>query len=451
MSRSAPEQPARTPAAARSTRPSPVPAPGSAPGPARTAGPAARPRRPGPHSRLSLAVLGASLLATAAICLMVLNGAIGLVNGGLLLIGAPVLILGAGIALSGLGRRRGGWISLLGWPALLTSLPVLTVGAMVPASVRDIPGDQVAQAVGTTTYTWQDMVDSGSGSGRALPAVAGGEVILDLRDMPQGAQAAEELSGVDLEVGAGVVRVIVPQDRPILIDARSSAGWLSARVPQDWRLTGGTRQPGTGRADDDAVVFAAEQEYMVDGSPSQVPVRSAGTLLRPAQLRSSAEGAPLTIRVRMGIGEISVSSPESVTWAGDASQEVWIVEYWRDETGELHVDETHLAVPGMSHPAISARRAEECLDQALIESGAETDDPGEDADWEDAGRLSAQERESYDACVQQVLEDQASAAESAGAGGPGGPAPSASPTTQAPASPTAPHEPSAEASPTTTP
>ena len=70
---------------------------------------------------------------------------------------------------------------------------------MVPASVRDIPGDQVAQAVGTTTYTWQDMVDSGSGSGRALPAVAGGEVILDLRDMPQSAQATDELSGVLFE------------------------------------------------------------------------------------------------------------------------------------------------------------------------------------------------------------------------------------------------------------
>lgn len=401
-------------------------------------------RRRGPARRLSLVVLALSLLATALIGLLLTRGAVGLVNGGLLLLGVPVGILGAGIVASGVGRRRGGWMSLLGWPALLVALPVLAVGAAVPAAVRAIPVNRMEEAVGRTTYTWQDLVEAGDGTGRELPVMAGGQVILDLREMPQEAPA---LSTIHLEVGVGEVRILTREDAPIAVEAKSSMAWFSARAPRAWSMDGTRARGTTGHDGWDTWDMGPqdvwdEEEYTVDGAPARISTTSSGAPLRAATLRSptaQSDGPALTVRARLGAGQVTVVGPQEVTWAGDASQEVWVVEYWRDETGRIHLDDHDLVVPGMTHPAISARRAQQCVDRARgISSGSADGDadedrnrPGRDWDaWEDLDELTAEQRQAYRDCAQQAATDREQAAAATPAPGPttspaAGPAPSA--------------------------
>ncbi|RRD30644.1 hypothetical protein [Actinomyces bowdenii] len=416
------------------------------------AGPHQRPGpggRMGPGRRLSLVVLALSLLATALLCLLLARGAVGLVNGGLLLIGLPVAILGAGIIVSGLRRRRGGWMSLLGWPALLVALPVLALGAVVPTAVRAIPPRGMEQAVGRTTYTWQDLVEAGSGTSRELPVVAAGEVVLDLREMPQEARGAEAgdlaLSAIDVELGAGEVRILAGEDAPITVEAESSRARFSARVPQAWSIDeavshGAGDRGGWDMWDTDVPDVWDEDEYTPDGSPARMTTRSEGAL-DSAVLRSPAaqsSGTGLTVRARLGAGRIIVNGPQEVTWEGDASQEVWVVEYWRDETGRIHLDDHDLVVPGMTHPAIGARRAQQCVEQARGAASSPADDDApwdsdEDRDhydrdweaWEGLDELTAEQRRAYSDCARQAATDQGQAATASPAPSP---APSASAT-----------------------
>ena len=48
---------------------------------------------------------------------------LGLLQGQFILIGILVALLGAGIVVSGLRRRHGGWMTVLGWPALSVPVP----------------------------------------------------------------------------------------------------------------------------------------------------------------------------------------------------------------------------------------------------------------------------------------------------------------------------------------
>ena len=89
----------------------------------------ARPRRPGPGSSLSLAVLGLGLLTAAGVWYATATHHLGLLQGQFLLIGILVALLGAGIVVSGLRRRHGGWMTVLGWP-------VLFVVAIPPHALR---------------------------------------------------------------------------------------------------------------------------------------------------------------------------------------------------------------------------------------------------------------------------------------------------------------------------
>lgn len=344
-------------------------------------------RHPGPPRRLSLIVLGLIALATAAVVAAMLTGSVGVGNGVLLMAGLPAAILGAGVMLSGAGRRRGGWMSWLGWPAIVVALPVLALGTAIPASIRALPRQEIAASTGRTVYSWSDIVAAGSGSTRALPVQVAGELVVDLRGMPQDA----EVTRIEVELGVGALEVLTDPDAQVGVEAQASVGPLSAKVPSDWSMDG-LPSPS----------IDVETAYTVHGKPVEEGVESSG-LSRSVALRPEGSSSPrVTVHSRLGAGAVSVLSPQGVIWQGDASQEVWIIEHWRDEDGRWHWGET--PVPGMTHPAVSAEDASVCLNSAQAADSHDDDDQDADwDDWEEINHLSQSQRHDYDQCIQRVL------------------------------------------------
>ena len=118
----------------------------------------ARPRRPGPGSSLSLAVLGLGLLTAAGVWYATVTHHLGLLQGQFILIGILVALLGAGIVVSGLRRRHGGWMTVLGWPVLfVVAIPALATASIVPTSLARMPFETLrnASTAASSTVTWQ--------------------------------------------------------------------------------------------------------------------------------------------------------------------------------------------------------------------------------------------------------------------------------------------------------
>ena len=144
-----------------------------------------RPRRPGPGSSVSLAVLGLAFLAGAGIWYATATHRVGLLQGQFFLIGILVALLGAGIVVSGLRRRHGGWMTFLGWPALLVmAIPALVVASVTPPSLARMPFGTITDSAtfASTTVTWKELSSSASG-GSVTRSKDVGDLSLVLRGM----------------------------------------------------------------------------------------------------------------------------------------------------------------------------------------------------------------------------------------------------------------------------
>ena len=174
-----------------------------------------RPRRPGPGSSVSLTVLGLAFLAGAGIWYATATHRVGLLQGQFFLIGILVALLGAGIVVSGLRRRHGGWMTFLGWPALLVmAIPALMVASVTPPSLARMPFGTITDSAtfASTTVTWKELSSSASG-GSVTRNKDIGDLILDLRGMP--ADEAGRLSTINAHLDVGRLRVKTDADQPV--------------------------------------------------------------------------------------------------------------------------------------------------------------------------------------------------------------------------------------------
>ena len=384
----------------------------------------ARPRRPGPGSSLSLAILGLGLLTTAGIWYATATHRVGLLQGQFILIGTLVALLGAGIVASGLRRRHGGWMTVLGWPVLfVVAIPALATASIVPTSLARMPFETLKNSTTTssTTVTWKELTASASG-GNVSRSKDIGDLTLDLRGMP--AEEAGKLSTVTTHLDVGTLRIKTDTDQRVTVKADVDMGAIDSQVTRAWTVNG--RQMDQ---DDEG-----PRRHDVTGKSITTYASSSGglntkrTLVSP----SSEDGRPeITINASVDTGTINIEeSSNTVSWYGSAEEPVWIVSSWFDEKGEVHGDD--LPVPGMNHQAITAEEAETCI-RAAHES-VDEDDRSEGVGWGNLSRLTSKERTAYDSCVQKTLSGQGDAQSSASPSPSGSatptPTPSPAPTKQ---------------------
>lgn len=375
--------------------------------------PQARPTRTpaarrGPSRRTSLSVLGLAFLAGAGYILASHHGGIEPRTGLVILGGALMVILGAGIVYSALRRRRGGWMSAMGVPALILAIPALAAGT----ALHSLPS---WQSLDGRVYTWQDL-SSADGQVQELGRHAAGNVLLDLRDMPQDATGTH---AVEIDIAAGNLEILTHPGRSIRINATSKAGTVSTDLMEQWSATnGGTASQAT-----------STDEYTLSGEPIErfigddSTLNKSSTLSSPAAQAAAPQPATLTITAKVSAGDLRVTEdPEETTWSGDASQEVWVVSSWTDEEGMEHSGQGVAPVPGMEHPAIGTDVAASCLE------GTSLEDADEDYAWEDLDELSAADRERYQTCVAREVESAAAPSASASPSSTPTAAPSAEPT-----------------------
>lgn len=390
----------------------------------------ARPRRPGPGSSLSLAVLGLGFLTAAGVWYATATHRVGLLQGQFFLIGTLVALLGAGIVASGLRRRRGGWMTVLGWPVLfVAAIPALATASIVPTSLARMPFETLRSSttVASSTVTWKELTASASG-GSVARSKDIGDLTLDLRGMP--AEEAGKLSIITAHLDVGTLRIKTDTDQQLTVTTDVDMGSIDSRVSRAWTVDG--RQMDQNNE--------GPHRHDVTGKGITTYASSSGGLniKRTLASPSSDDGRPrITINASVDTGTINIEEhSNTVSWYGNAEEPVWIVSIWYDEKGDAHTGT--LPVPGMSHQAITAEESETCI-RTAHESVSE-DDRSEDVGWSNLSDLTSKERASYDSCVQKTLSGQGAAQPSASPSPSGAAAatPSPAPTKQsAAASPTA--------------
>ena len=389
-----------------------------------------RPRRPGPGSSLSLAVLGLGLLTAAGVWYATVTHHLGLLQGQFILIGILVALLGAGIVVSGLRRRHGGWMTVLGWPVLFViAIPALATASIVPTSLARMPFESLRNATTATssTVTWQELTASAS-SGSVTRNKDIGDLTLDLRGMP--ATEASKLSTITTHLDVGTLRIKTDTDQRVEVRADVDMGAIDSQVSRAWTVDG--RQMN--QDDEGPRTYDATGKSITTYASSSGGLNAKRTLTSP----SSDDGRPqITINASVDTGTINIEErSNTVSWYGNAEEPVWIVSTWFDEKGDAHGDD--LPVPGMNHQAITAKDAETCIRTA--HESVDEDDRSEDVGWSNLSDLTSKERASYDSCVQRALSGQGSGQPSASPSPSGSatPTPSPTPTKQsASASPTA--------------
>ena len=379
-----------------------------------------RARRPGPGSSVSLAVLGLAFLAGAGIWYATATHRVGLLQGQFFLIGILVALLGSGIVVSGLRRRHGGWMTFLGWPALLVmAIPALMVASVTPPSLARMPFGTITDSAtfASTTVTWKELSSSASG-GSVTRNKDIGDLTLDLRGMP--ADEAGRLSTINAHLDVGRLRVKTDADQPVTIKTDVDMGSVEARVSRAWTVNGRQMEPDE----------EGPATYDVNGKTTSAYANMRGGLNIKSTLTSSGSGEgrqAITINASVDTGAIEVTDQDdSISWHGNADESVWIVSYWSDEHGGVH--RGSLPIPGMSHQAITVDDATACIRSAR--ESADADDRSQDANWRDLSDLTSKERTSYDACVQKALDGQSAAGPSTAPSGTAAPAPSQTPTEQ---------------------
>ena len=390
----------------------------------------ARPRRPGPGSSLSLAVLGLGFLTGAGIWYATATHRVGLLQGQFFLIGTLAALLGAGIVASGLRRRRGGWMTVLGWPVLfVAAIPALATASVVPPSLARMPFGVITDSAtfGSTTVTWKELASSASG-GSVTRSKDVGDLTLDLRGMP--AEEAGKLSTINAHLDVGTLRIKTDPNQRVTVKTDVDMGSVDSRASRAWTVDGKQMEPDEEDLRAYDVAGNADSRY----KSSHGGLNIAPTLVSP----SGKDGLPaITINASVDTGRIDVEeSRGTVFWYGNAQESVWIVNVWYDEKSNAH--DGALPVPGMSHPAITTGDAEACIRTARESTNQAN--RSQYVTWQDLSELTSEERSAYDACVQQALSGQG-AAQSSASPSPSGAAaatPSPAPTKQSSAaSPTA--------------
>ena len=390
----------------------------------------ARPRRPGPGSSLSLAVLGLGFLTGAGIWYATATHRVGLLQGQFFLIGTLAALLGAGIVASGLRRRRGGWMTVLGWPVLfVAAIPALATASVVPPSLARMPFGVITDSAtfGSTTVTWKELASSASG-GSVTRSKDVGDLTLDLRGMP--AEEAGKLSTINAHLDVGTLRIKTDPNQRVTVKTDVDMGSVDSRASRAWTVDGKQMEPDEEDLRAYDVAGNADSRY----KSSHGGLNIAPTLVSP----SGKDGLPaITINASVDTGRIDVEeSRGTVFWYGNAQESVWIVNVWYDEKSNAH--DGALPVPGMSHPAITTGDAEACIRTARESTNQAN--RSQYVTWQDLSELTSEERSAYDACVQQALSGQGAAQPSASSSPSGAAAatPSPAPTKQpAAASPTA--------------
>ena len=390
----------------------------------------ARPRRPGPGSSLSLAVLGLGLLTAAGVWYATVTHYLGLLQGQFILIGILVALLGAGIVVSGLRRRHGGWMTVLGWPVLfVVAIPALATASIVPTSLARMPFESLRNATTATssTVTWQELTASASG-GSVTRNKDIGDLTLDLRGMP--ATEASKLSTITTHLDVGTLRIKTDTDQRVEVRADVDMGAIDSQVSRAWTVNG--RQMN--QDDEGPRTYDATGKTIPAYSSSSGGLNIKRTLASP---NSDDQRPQITINASVDTGTINIEErSNTASWYGNVEEPVWIVSMWFDEKGEAHGDD--LPVPGMNHQAITAKDAETCIRTA--HESVNEDDRSEGVGWSNLSDLTSAERTSYDSCVQRTLSGQGAAQPSANPSPSGAAAatPSPTPTKQsATASPTA--------------
>ncbi|WP_251153082.1 LiaF domain-containing protein [Cellulosimicrobium sp. Marseille-Q4280] len=145
-------------------------------------------------------------------------------------IGGSVVLAGLAIVVSGLRGRTSG---ALGWLAVLGLVVGVPTAVWQDDSTRLVLGDGDARTVsdGTYTVTQQDVAEAGF-------AVRWGDPTIDLSQLDLSDASGTSPVEVPVELGAGDVTVIVPDDVPVRADVQVLAG--SAR----WRVDGEDREIG---------------------------------------------------------------------------------------------------------------------------------------------------------------------------------------------------------------
>ena len=390
----------------------------------------ARPRRPGPGSSLSLAVLGLGFLTGAGIWYATATHRVGLLQGQFFLIGTLAALLGAGIVASGLRRRRGGWMTVLGWPVLfVAAIPALATASVVPPSLARMPFGVITDSAtfGSTTVTWKELASSASG-GSVTRSKDVGDLTLDLRGMP--AEEAGKLSTINAHLDVGTLRIKTDPNQRVTVKTDVDMGSVDSRASRAWTVDGKQMEPDEEDLRAYDVAGNADSRY----KSSHGGLNIAPTLVSP----SGKDGLPaIMINASVDTGRIDVEeSRGTVFWYGNAQESVWIVNVWYDEKSNAH--DGALPVPGMSHPAITTGDAEACIRTARESTNQAN--RSQYVTWQDLSELTSEERSAYDACVQQALSGQG-AAQSSASPSPSGAAaatPSPAPTKQSSAaSPTA--------------
>ena len=390
----------------------------------------ARPRRPGPGSSLSLAVLGLGLLTAAGVWYATVTHHLGLLQGQFILIGILVALLGAGIVVSGLRRRHGGWMTVLGWPVLfVVAIPALATASIVPTSLARMPFETLKNSTtaASSTVTWQELTASASG-GSVTRSKDIGDLTLDLRGMP--ATEAGKLSTITTHLDVGTLRIKTDTDQRVEVRADVDMGAIDSQVARAWTVNG--RQMN--QDDEGPRTYDATGKTIPAYSSSSGGLNTKRTLASP---NSDDQRPRITINASVDTGTINIEErSNTVSWYGNVEEPVWIVSMWFDEKGDAHGED--LPVPGMNHPAITAKDAETCIRTA--HESVDADDRSEDVGWSNLSDLTSAERTSYDSCVQRALSGQSAGQPSASPSPSGSatPTPSPAPTKQsATASPTA--------------
>ncbi|WP_415504240.1 hypothetical protein [Actinomyces slackii] len=331
--------------------------------------------------------MGLSLVTLAGCLLAIDLGRVTTTSGMLIAQGGLTALLGAGVLLSALRRRRGGWMSGFGVLAFMIALPALAIGPYVTGPTMTTVGD--------VTYTWQEIADQGAGSRGAvtLGRHGVGNVILDLRDMPAPQDASAVPPVVELELGAGDLRILTRAGQAVRVDARTGVGSLSADLVSPWSDAHGTTIDRSG----------AEGDYTLAGEEIHRYRQDTGGVGRTITLDSPAareSGPAITIRTRVGTGGLNLTEqPAEVTWSGSAEGPTWVVDTWTDAQGEHQDPAAQWPVPGMEHAAVTSQTAQACL------AGLSFPNHVPDPTWRDVEELSSQERQAYQDCLSRAWQE----------------------------------------------
>jgi phage shock protein PspC (stress-responsive transcriptional regulator)/predicted membrane protein len=231
-----------------------------------------RPRTPGPGSAVVAVVLAMCLLATAGLLLWDLYYA----QGWLLPVtigGAVLLLLGLGVMISALRGRRGGAMAILGVLLALVVVPATIATTVTPFY------DGLTTGAGFGDRSFTPTTTQSASDGYQLVA---GDLDVDLSKL--------ELTGepvtVPLSLGAGDLRIVVPRDAAVRIEAELGAGRIEGRTQAGW-----SGPVSSGPTDSRGPVTWA------DGNAIDA------TFLSPAAQEGDAE---LVVQIHVGAGNIHI-------------------------------------------------------------------------------------------------------------------------------------------------